>query len=550
MSSTRLAGVLVDELVRGGVREVVLAPGSRNAPLAFALTAAEQAGALRLHVRIDERSAAFLALGLARGSGRPVAVTCTSGTAVANLHPAMIEASLSGVPLIALTADRPGVLVGTGANQTVDQRTLFGTAPRLTTTLTALDDEPAVRSWVDRALAAAAGVGGRRGPVHLNAEFTEPLVPDVGALPRIGGRPDGAPWTTVEQETTRARLAVAGRTLVVVGEGPDELTGSAVAAATELGLPCHVEAGSALGRAGGTLRAGGWLLGIDEFVAAHRPEQIVVVGRPTLGRSLGRVVRSSRTRVTVIDDRPDWTDPNFVAASYHRADAIELTGTADEPWAQAWRAADIRAATAVEAWDAAGAVLRPGAVARAVLAAAPQLLLGSSNPVRDADLHRPAILPGRVWANRGAAGIDGLVSTAAGIALAAGPTVALLGDLAFVHDSNGLVRGPLEPEPDLTIVVVNNDGGAIFHLLEQGGEEYRDQFERVFGTPHGTDLDALCAAVGVPHRRVDSAAELTHALASTPAGTQVLEVTVDRQGDRAERDELSGAVGAAVLERD
>ena len=198
----------------------------------------------------------------------------------------------------------------------------------------------------------------------------------------------------------------------------------------------------------------------------------------------------------------------------------------------------------------AAVALRPGAVARAVLAAAPRLVLGSSNPVRDADLHRPARLPERVWANRGAAGIDGLVSTAAGVALASGPTVALLGDIAFVHDSNGLIRGPQEPEPDLTIVVVNNDGGAIFHLLEQGAEAYSEQFERVFGTPHGTDLAALCAAAGVPHRRVTSVDELGLALAAEPAGTQVLEVPVERRDDRSERDELSAQVSAAVLDGD
>ncbi|MEZ5322511.1 MAG: 2-succinyl-5-enolpyruvyl-6-hydroxy-3-cyclohexene-1-carboxylic-acid synthase [Microthrixaceae bacterium] len=544
MSSTRVAETLVDELVRGGIRDFVVAPGSRNGPLSFAMLAAEQAGRARLHVRIDERSAAFLALGLAAGSGSPAVVACTSGTAAANLHPAVVEAAMSGVPLVILTADRPAVLVGTGANQTIDQHGLFGRAVRLTARLSSTDEDGAVRSWADRLVAAAAGHGGVPGPVQLNVEFTEPLTPDPDDTPATDRRTQRHPWTTVTSSTTSQRLDVAPRTLVVVGAAAEPLVRSAVTSAMRRGLPCHVEASAAARAWPGSLRAGSWLIDDDGFVAANRPEEVLVVGRPTLGRALGRLLSHPSTNVSVVNTHPDWADPDFVARRVHLADELQIVGEVDDRWAAGWDRADRVATATVERHDAEH--FGGGAVARAVLQHANRVLLGSSTSVRHADRHRPGRLPAAVWANRGAAGIDGLVSTAAGIALAGGPTVALLGDLAFLHDSNGLIRGPEEPDPDLTVVVVNNDGGGIFHLLEQGAGRYADRFERIFATPHGTDLSALCAAVHVGHVGVHTAEGLAAELGCETRGTRVIEVALDRQGDRAERARLSSAVAAAL----
>jgi 2-succinyl-5-enolpyruvyl-6-hydroxy-3-cyclohexene-1-carboxylate synthase len=248
-------------------------------------------------VRIDERSAGFLALGLAIGSGIPAAVMCTSGTAVANLHPAVIEADLSGVPLIVITANRPAEVLGTGANQTIDQQRIFGDATRLTAQIPAglgSDPNSSLRGRVSRVLAAADGPSGRSGPVHLDIAFAPPLVPS-GALDPLQvypGRPDGVAWTTFEAAApAQVELVVADRTLVVVGDASWSLAHSAVETAAVHGIPCHVEAGPALGHADETcLQAGPWLLADQAFIAAAKPDMVVVVGRPTLGRALGHLI--------------------------------------------------------------------------------------------------------------------------------------------------------------------------------------------------------------------------------------------------------------------
>jgi 2-succinyl-5-enolpyruvyl-6-hydroxy-3-cyclohexene-1-carboxylate synthase len=515
--STALARVLVDELVRGGVREAVLCPGSRNAPLSYALHAADAAGTLRLHVRVDERSAGFLALGLALSSGAPVPVVTTSGTAVANLHPAVLEASHAGVPLLVLSADRPGELLGSGANQTVDQRGLFGGAVREAVVLGG--DAPARwRAAVCRVLAAATGARtGHPGPVQLDVPLAEPLVPDGEGFP--AGRPDGGPWTRVLPSTVDApvELDVAVPTLVVAGAG----------APVGPGLPTVAEPG-----------ASAPLLPVHPLaLGALEPAQVLVLGRPTLHRDVARLLGSG-VPVHVVGSGAGWTDVAATATSV--GTRLVTVGASPPGWVDACSAASARAAAAVD-----GVLDAPGAttglhVARAVsraLAGGDLLVLGSSNPVRDAALTGlPA--PGvRVLSNRGVAGIDGTVSTAVGAALALrtgggpGRALALLGDLTFLHDSGGLLLGPHEPRPDLTLVVANDDGGGIFATLEQGAPARAAAFERVFGTPHGTDLGALCAAHGVPHARV-AIAELSAELSAEQGGLRVLEVRTDRSGLR------------------
>ena len=570
--STALARVLVDELVRCGVREAVLAPGSRSAPLAFALHAADAAGRLRLHVRIDERSAGFLALGLAKASGRPAVVVTTSGTAAANLHPAVLEAAHAGVPLLALTADRPPELRGVGANQTVDQLGLFGSAARfveLGTPQIRAGQNAYWRSTICRAVAAG-------GPVQLNLALREPLVPEPGdhwpaaagdrpeehwpAVDAAGpaatgwpeslaGRPGGRPWTEVVPPAPPGPVAddLPARTVVVLGDAPAPSVTAAVALADARGWPVVAEP-SALLASGPCLLPGGDLLLRGGFPAAHRPDRILAVGRPTLSRAVARLLASAPLDVVVAG--PIWTDPAHRAARVLPAVPTPAAPAAagepsmrDDGWLPAWQAAAAAArARADDLLDQAG-LAEPG-VAATLMDAVPAgalVVCGSSKPVRDLFLAGPR--PGvTVLANRGAAGIDGTVSTAVGAALAAeGPTYALLGDLTFLHDANGLVIGPGEPRPDLTIVVVNNDGGAIFGLLEQGAPEHGPAFERVFGTAHGVDLAALCAATGTPHRLVRTRAELIGALAA-PAGIRVVEVRTDRRGAV----ELDAAITAAA----
>ena len=588
--STALACVIVDELVRGGVREAVLAPGSRSAPLAYALEAADRAGRLRLHVRVDERSAAFLALGLARVSGRPVPVVTTSGTAVANLHPAVLEAHHSGIPLVVVSADRPAELRGTGANQTTVQPGIFAGALRWEADLPAPSAVPpgAAAEWrstVCRALAAALGAPcGWAGPVHLNVSFRDPLVPDLAdgagcdgtGLPE--GRSGGGPWTVVDRVAAAPAEALeAGeRTVVLLGDLPTpDLARRATAWAAATGWPVLAEPFGALpvGEsvvphgvlvAGRVARGDG---GLEHLV----PDLVVVVGRLTLFRELGALTRLPGVRVEQVSAVPAWTDPGHVVHRVRPVGALEQPAER-APGAQAWVSAWLEAGRAmtpsvVEAaglgddqvtgvGDGQGAgsapptVTGPG-VALTVAASLDDddvLVLGSSNGPRDLALALGAdpVPACRVVANRGLAGIDGTVSTAVGVALAHEPgrAVALMGDLTFLHDANGLLIGPDEPRPDLTIVVVNDDGGGIFSTLEYG-EPQRNATplsaaatERVFGTPHGTDLGALCNAHHVGHARVTTLGELRDALAAPTEGIRVLEVPLDRTRHRPLRDRL------------
>jgi len=549
--STALARVLVDELVRGGVREAVLSPGSRSAPLAFALHRADAAGALRLHVRIDERSAAFLALGLAKASGRPVPVVTTSGTATANLHPAVLEAAQAHVPLLLLTADRPPELRGTGANQTVDQVKLYGSAVRLFAEVGTPEARPGQvaywRSLACRALAAAAGDAGTApGPVHLNLALREPLVPDeADDWPEtLDGRPGSAPWTArVPPAATAPQDDLPARTVVVLGDATPARTAAALRLAEARGWPVVAEPSASAGDATTLVPAAELVLGVPGWTAAHLPDRVLVVGRPTLSRAVGRLAAGAPS--DVVGEAGDWSDPPRSAGRVLPGVPVPAGDPDVDPgWRAAWQAAGRAAEQAVAATLSAQGGLPEPVVAREVLRAAGDLLVvGSSKPVRDLFLAGPRAGV-RVLANRGAAGIDGTVSTAVGAALAhGGPTYALLGDLTFLHDANGLVIGPGEPRPDLTVVVVSNDGGAIFGTLEQGGEEHAEAFERVFGTPHGVDLGALCAATRTPYALAADLDGLRAALAPAP-GLRVVEVRTDR----AQAAELDGRLRAAVAQ--
>jgi 2-succinyl-5-enolpyruvyl-6-hydroxy-3-cyclohexene-1-carboxylate synthase len=529
--STALATVLVDELVRGGVREAVLAPGSRSAPLALALHAADAEGRLRLHVRIDERSAAFLALGLGKASGVPVPVLTTSGTAVLNLAPAVTEADLAGVPLLLLTADRPPELRGTGANQTVDQVQAFGGAVRWYAEVGAPTERVGEvgywRSLACQALAAAAD-----GPVHVNVPLREPLVPDgsPGWVEPLHGRPGGAPWTGRAPAAAAPRPDddLPARTVVVLGDGGDAAAAQELAATR--GWPVVAEPSSGASPAPEVLPLADLVLAAGVLPA---PDRVLVVGRPTLSRAVGRLVASTPADV-VVDRRGRWPDPSRSAGRALPAVPRAVGGDVDPGWLAAWQDAGRRAQAAVE-----GLVTGEPLVARTVLDAAGRhgaaVVLGSSTPVRDAFLAGPREGV-RVLANRGAAGIDGTVSTAVGAALAVGPAYALLGDLTFLHDANGLVLGPDEPRPDLTVVVVDNDGGGIFGLLEQAGAP---GFERVFGTPHGVDLRALCAATRTPY-------EEWSGVLGAPSGVRVVHARTDRAQAVATARRLREAVAAAL----
>jgi len=575
--SVALAAALVDELARCGVTEAVLSPGSRSAPLAFALADADAAGQLRLHVRIDERSAGFLALGLAKASRTPVLVVTTSGTAAANLHPAVVEASESAVPLLVLTADRPPELRATGASQTVDQVKMFGDAVRLFHEVGAPtgdpNEDPYIRALACRVFAAAAGtVSARPGPVHLNLALRDPLVPagrgaagaDRAPLLTRSGRGSGRPWTVVDEVAAAAPPAAddwPARALVVVGDAAPQVGAEAARLAQARGWPLLAEPSSGARYGPNALRAGHLILGVDDWVQRNLPERVLVVGHPTLHRQVAALLRRSQVRVEVVVSAGSWPDAGRSAAAVLAA--VPQQGGhhphLDDTWLSRWQDAD-RAACAVVASAAGGPERAPGsgpltgtAVAADLMAGLPAgslLVAGSSMPVRDLAYAAPREGV-TVLCNRGAAGIDGTVSTAVGAALAwqgagGGAAFALLGDLTFLHDAGGLVIGPDEPRPDLCLVVVNNDGGAIFSLLEQGDPALASSYERIFGTPHGVDLAALCGATGTPHTRVSTTAELVAAATDPRAGLQVVEVRLERGGDRARAERIRVGVAAAL----
>jgi len=606
--ATAFAATLVDELARCGLAEAVLAPGSRSAPLAMALWDRSVQGqgsgtrsgspapgqgpatesrdltaqrgapggrppgpALRLHVRIDERSASFLALGLAKASRRPVALVCTSGTAAAHFHGAVIEASEAGVPLLVLTADRPPELRGTGANQTIDQLKLYGDAVRWFCEAGVPEARPGMnaywRSLACRAWAAAAGAdGGFPGPVHLNLPLREPLVPGVpdgagqesgaGGWPEpLEGRPAGAPWTSFPGASpagTALELPWTERGVIICGDGCAD-PAALLHLAGQAGWPVLAEPSSGARAGPMSLAAYPYLLDSPEFVAGHRPDVIVSAGRPGLSRAqLGYLNPAAPVRHVVVAQGPGhWADP--ARSGTDVAPAVRLAGgpgAAGTRWLASWRAADAAAGAAAAAILDDGETLSEPRLARDLAAALPDgalLWAASSLPVRDLDRQMAPRAALTVLANRGASGIDGLTSAAAGAALAhqragGGPAAALLGDLAFLHDAPGLFTGPGEPRPDLVLVVANNDGGGIFSQLEQA--EYGGPFERVFGTPHGASLGSLAAAAGLPALTVDRAGDLPGALRGS--GIRVVEVRTSREAGAELRRKLREACTAAA----
>jgi len=551
-----MATALIDELIRCGVREIVLAPGSRSAALAFAAHAAAGDGRVRLHVRIDERSAGFLALGMAKTSHRPVPVITTSGTAVANLHPAVLEASHAGIPLVVLRADRPAALRGTNANQTTDQVKFFGDAVRafadVPPAFVGPSETEQVASWrslVSRMMATAAGrTTSATGPVHINAQFTEPMTPDAegGWTSDCSGRPHEMPWTSTADATLRQPETLdtePERTVLVAGDdsGPPART-----LAEQAGWPLLAEPTSGARTGDNVIRTYRLLLA-DEGLSS-RIERVVVCGHPTLSRPVTALLSRTDLEVIAIPAPTGWTDPGHQVARVVRA----ATAAPGNPaWLQEWKERDAALSRKLDELLETQGELTPHQVAAAVSAALPAaglLFVGASNPVRDLDLTVAQYPVGErrlVIANRGLAGIDGSVSSAIGAALGRTGTsraFALLGDVTFLHDSNGLLIGPDEARPDLTIVVTNDDGGSIFASLEQGGPSYENSYDKLFGTPHGTDIAALCAASRTPHWRVESLEELRHALASPGGGIEVVEAVVRRDNRR----ELDAAIRALV----
>jgi 2-succinyl-5-enolpyruvyl-6-hydroxy-3-cyclohexene-1-carboxylate synthase len=565
--SRALALVLVDELVRAGLADACLAPGSRSAPLALALA---QHPAVRLHVVIDERSAAFVALGLAKATGRPAVVVSTSGTAAANFHPAVVEADYSRTPLLVLTADRPPELRQTGANQTIDQLKIYGGAVRWFAEAGVAEQRtgsvPYWRSLAARAWATACAP--HPGPVHLNLSFRDPLVPlpDGEGFPEdLSGRPAGRPWTEVrpaarplaeeDLELLAAEIAAADRGLVVAGDCRVDAA-PVLALAQAAGWPLVAEAVSGVRSGPNALSTYDALLRHPGFSAAHRPDLVIRIGRTASSRALGALLGPD-VRQVLLDPGPEWPDPERTISlvvgadpAAACADLAKVVGRRERSaWLASWLDAERRAREALDrVLDQQEQPTEPR-TARDLAAALPSgatLVVASSMPVRDLDWFMRPRVGLRILGNRGASGIDGFVSTTLGAALAGpGPTVALAGDLAMLHDQNGLLLARTEPVAAV-FVVVNNDGGGIFSFLPQAA--FPEHFEQVFGTPHGVDFAALAALHGCRFVRVERAADLVPIVsaATGEGGVHIVEVRTEREANVAHHQQLWEAVAAAI----
>jgi 2-succinyl-5-enolpyruvyl-6-hydroxy-3-cyclohexene-1-carboxylate synthase len=574
-ANTALASAFVEELARGGVRQAVISPGSRSTPLAVALWRQSE---IEVTVIVDERSAAFFALGAAQATDDPVAMLCTSGTAAANLHPAICEADESAIPLIALTADRPPELRGTGAGQTIDQVKLFGSAVRWFCEVGTHGADDAgllhYRSVACRALAAARGAV-RPGPVHLNLPWREPLSPEPveGAVTAsdplaLAGR-DGRPLTAstqIDLEPSQFLLdEVAGHIgnaisgVIVAGRQLDpELREPLAHLARATGFPILAEPTSQL-RCGPhdrslVITAYDLLLRDERFARATTPDLVLRFGEMPTSKPLRAWLAHSGADQLVVDPYGGWNEPTGRAAALLRANPTELAAG----WAarlekeergppRQWLEAERAASEAVDAELARLDSLSEPALHRALGAAhrdGDLVYTASSMPIRDQEAFLPSAETDALFlCNRGANGIDGLVSSGIGAAHAGGrPATIVTGDLGLLHDLGGLAA-LRDVETPVRVIIVDNDGGGIFGFLPQAESLADDEFEALLGTPRGVDAAKAADLFGLPHRRLESLDDLPDALA---AGTGLIEAKTSRQTNVDLHRRLTDRVSAAV----
>lgn len=571
-------GALIDELTRAGVRHFCVAPGSRSTPLALAVARHPSA---RLWMHLDERSAGFFALGMAKTARAPAALICTSGTAAANFMPAMVEARYARVPLVVLTADRPHELRDSGAPQTIDQVDLFGKHAKWFADLAEPDTSPDllryVRAVASRAVATA--TRGPAGPVHLNCPVREPLIP-IAPEPGASSaeRPDAQPYVTVSSgarapdaalvSALAGQLRSTPRGLIVCGPQDDPALAEPLSRlAAALGYPILADPLSGA-RCGPHERA----LVLDcydaflrnaAFVERHAPQVVLRFGAmPTSKPVLLYLQRHAGCRQIVVDGDAGWNEPTLLASQIVHADARLLCEallaalpadhappTTALEWARTWQAAQQRSRAAIDGYMRQVGELFEGKVfaeLRELLPDGALLYAGNSMPIRDLDTFFAGGRGVRLLGNRGANGIDGVVSSALGAAATgAGPTVLVIGDLSFYHDSNGLLAAR-QHGLDATIILLNNDGGGIFSFLPQAAEP--EHFEALFGTPHGLDFAPLAAMYGARYTRVDSWEAFRAAVSAGVGGhgLHIVEVPTERARNVALHREIWPRVAAAV----
>ncbi len=498
-TSTSLARVLVRQMIEAGITDAVISPGSRNAPLSLALVAAEEKKLITLHIRIDERSAAFFALGLIKATKRPVPIICTSGTAVANYHPAVLEAHHTNQPLLVLTADRPAMLRRTGANQTTEQARIFGKAVRYFADV----DGPVFP--MELPLDSL-----RHGPVHLNIQFDEPLLPDTDNswLEEI----KIAPKDFITRKGPGKIRINEIRGVLVIGHDRGGLALDEVQEfADKLGWPVIAE--DPLSFPTATPHAS-LFLSSTKIRQSLIPQAVVIIGRTTLSRSINSFIASSPITY-VIDPRIATVDTDRTADKRFIAIPELDKSNPDEDWVAAWKKFGERSAKVVSELDG----WNEATIAREISKLLPNnssLFISSSRPIRDVEAFATPRTGVETFANRGLAGIDGNISSALGMAIARKNSHALIGDLAFLHDITGLVT---QEKINCRLLVINNDGGGIFSTLPQSGVT---GFERVFGTPHGLDPAAIAKSMGISSTSVSNHKDLQNELAKPVAGISVV----------------------------
>ncbi|TVR68114.1 MAG: 2-succinyl-5-enolpyruvyl-6-hydroxy-3-cyclohexene-1-carboxylic-acid synthase [Sphaerobacteraceae bacterium] len=552
-------GAFVDELVRAGLRNVCFAPGSRSTPLSVMFARHPE---ITLWTHLDERSASFFALGMAKASGQPVGLVCSSGTAAANFYPAVIEARYSRVPLIVMTADRPPELQDVGAPQTIDQNRIYGEHARWFASVALPENSPEmlryVRSIAGRAVSES--TGSPAGAVHLNFPFREPLMPTVpqqqaleleqSARPAFSGATGRRSADPASVERIASELTNYSRGLIVCGPQDDPTLGEAAAELAEtLGYPVladplsHVRCGPhhtelILDRYDAFLKD-------PDICQRLQPEVIIRFGAiPTAKPFLLYSQRYPEAWHILVDADYGWNDPALLSNDVVHADPVTFckqvsaaiaasTSPMDRSWADEWIAINQSTGTTLTSAIDADDQLFEGRVFRElarILPSGSTLVAGNSMPVRDMDTFYPGgPEPIRFLSNRGANGIDGVISTALGVSTASdGPTVLVIGDLSFYHDMNGLLAAKLH-DLDATIVLINNDGGGIFSFLPQSA--HPEHFEQLFGTPHGIEFAPVAEMYGIEFQRVEAWAEFIEAVSDSVSrsGVQVIELpTPDR----------------------
>ena len=556
----KLLRAFCDELARCGLEHACTSPGSRCTPIVLSLVRDPR---IRCWSHIDERCSGFFALGAAKASGRPLAVTCTSGTAAANLAPAVIEAQQARVPMIVLTADRPPELRDVGAGQTIDQVKLYGDAVKWFVEVGVHDATDERLRWI-RSLACRAfwtSVEGRPGPVHLNFPLREPLILSSPLPDDVGGRPDGRPWVRrvpVTPPPAGALTALPGRGIVVAGRHErDRWLGAAAARFAErAGYPLLADPLSGARHGPAAIAHYDVILRDERFAEEMQPKLVIRIGDLPTSKPLRTWLASLQdTEQVALDPEGAWQDPASVVSVSDPGDpaaALEAHAPETPPdpdWLAAWRQADDDTAAVIA--EALGDELSEPLVARCLgdwLPSDATLFVASSMPIRDVELFFAAReLAPHVASNRGANGIDGTVSSAFGAAAVSdGPVVLLIGDVALAHDIGGLLAAR-RLDLAVTIVLLNNDGGGIFHFLPVAGET--DGFEEHVATPHGLDFSHAAALYGLDYERPASVAALRHAVEAAVSHhrTTIVEVRTDREQNLALHRRIAEAVARGLI---